>query len=125
MRTYVAPLAQRSRGRAEGPEGAEHLVQVGGDDDLVVEEVAQPDVVVPVGQGHQRQQLAQADADAGRLSLRVGGRLGRGVDAEMWGHARSSLSRRAVPVEAPWARGLSEGRGRCLVYRQEAGVNLG
>ena len=62
--------------RPVATEGAEHLVEVGGDDHLVVEEILQPKIIMPVGQGDERQQIAEADANGRLLAFAVRGLLG-------------------------------------------------
>ena len=66
-------------------EGAQDFVQVGGDTDLVVQEVLEPEVIPPLGQGHQGQHVAQAHPD--RRLLGLGGGFWRsGINAEMRSH---------------------------------------
>src|SRR5262245_51118639 len=56
---------RRSRRWPVAAEGPQDLVKVFRDGHLVVEEVLQPEVIVPVRQGHQGQQVAEADVDVG------------------------------------------------------------
>src|SRR5438128_8766688 len=72
--------------------GPQHLVQIGADTDLVVEKILQPEVVVPFGEGDERQQIGEADAHGRRRRFRVVGIEGFGVNAQLHGHRRTSLS---------------------------------
>jgi hypothetical protein len=66
--------------------GAEDFVQVGGDGHLVFEEVLEPEIVVPVSQGNQRQEVSQANADGRFLAFRVEIVLRQRINAKMRGH---------------------------------------
>src|SRR5262249_15179128 len=72
-------------------ESAENLVQVFGDANLVVEEILQPKVIVALGEGDQRQEVAPADAHRGFGAVNVGGLGGRGINAKMRSHSQTSL----------------------------------
>src|SRR5579875_3189844 len=80
------------------PEGANHFVQVAADQELVVLEVAEPDVIVAIGLGQQRVQVAQLERDGADLSA-LGLFLGMREDAQSRGrHGFLSSSRScAVP----------------------------
>ena len=66
--------------------GAEDFVQIGGDGHLVFEEILQPEIIVPVSQGNQRQQIAQTDANRRFLSGNVEIVFRQGIDTKMRGH---------------------------------------
>jgi hypothetical protein len=42
-----------SCGRAITPEGAQNLIEVAGDGDLVIQEILQPEIIVAMSQGNQ------------------------------------------------------------------------
>src|SRR5262245_27553002 len=90
-----------SRGWAVAAEGAEDLVEVGGDGDFVIEEVLQPEIIVPVGQGNQGEQVSQANMDARGRALELVALFGRRIHSQVRGHSRSSLRCRAKPGSAP------------------------
>src|SRR5689334_3722551 len=88
--TGSGPVGSR-RGPGSGrwtaaTEGAQHLVQISRDGHLVVEEILQPEIIVPMSQRDQRQEIAESNVDLGRR--RLGGRvfLLRRIDAKMRGH---------------------------------------
>ncbi|MCS7046098.1 MAG: DUF11 domain-containing protein [Gemmataceae bacterium] len=69
---------------------SQHLVQIGRDRYFVVEEVLQPQIVVLLGDGDQRQQIAQTHSDRGsRHYVIVGRRFG--IHSQIRGHAPTSL----------------------------------
>jgi hypothetical protein len=67
-------------------EGAENFVQVGGDGHLVFEEVLEPEIIVPVSESDQGQEVSQANADGRFRSLNVEIVLRQGIDTKMRGH---------------------------------------
>jgi hypothetical protein len=68
----------------------DHLVEVGRDRHLVVEEIPKPGIVVAVSERDEREEVAQRDANGRLLVFDLVG-LGSGVNAEMCGHVLSSL----------------------------------
>src|SRR5262245_47858217 len=58
-------------GRPVSTERLEHVVEVRGDANLVVQEILQPVVILPLSRREQGQQVAQADAGGWRAQRRT------------------------------------------------------
>src|SRR5262249_14293833 len=84
------------RGRAVSAEGAQDLVKVGGDANLVVQEILQPEIIPPLSQGYQGEHIAQTDPHRRLLRLGGGGVGRRGINAEMRSHSLPPCSRAAA-----------------------------
>jgi hypothetical protein len=67
-------------------EGAEDFVQIGGDDHLVFEEILEPEIIVSVSEGDQRQQIAQTNTNSRFLSGKLQVILWDRIDTKMRGH---------------------------------------
>src|SRR5438270_291173 len=52
-------------------ESSEHVVEIRGDPHFIIEEVIEPEELLPFGQGDQGKQVAQADANGGMLVILV------------------------------------------------------
>jgi hypothetical protein len=96
---------------ARAAEGAEHIKEILGDDNFVIEEILEPYVILAVCEGDEREQIAEIDADGRPLSFGEF-RTGR-VHTQKGGHS----------ADPPGHKGV---RSRLLVllHRQGRAANL-
>jgi hypothetical protein len=85
------PWASPSCGRPLNFERPENVVKVGSNGHLVVEKILEPEIIAPLSHCDERQQVAEADANARLRELGLVD-IGRGgKNAKMRGHGRTSM----------------------------------
>src|SRR5947208_2463959 len=101
--------------------GPQHFVQIGGDADFVVKKILQPEIVMPLGHRDQWQEISDADADGGLLSVGVIGIERFRVDAQVHGHGM-----RYLPVTFRRGRRISRWwKDTPPSYRRGTAANFG